>query len=117
MEKNTTKQEAKVAFSRKKIGREVPIEVNEITDAYLYSGSFGTLDSARMQSITDRILDLASTTGIEMIIIDLANVDIIDSAVVAHLVRLGGHTHPGGRQSRLLWNYAAYCPDYDYLRY
>jgi len=31
MEKDKTKQEAKVAFSRKKIGGEVPLVVNEIT--------------------------------------------------------------------------------------
>jgi len=88
MEKDKEKQEAKVAFSRKKIGGEVPIVVNQITDACLYSGFFGTLDSSRMKSITDKVLDLASGTGIEIIIIDLANVDVIDSAVVAHLVRL-----------------------------
>jgi len=42
-----------------------------------------------MKSITDKILNLASASGIEMIIIDLANVDVIDSTVAAHLVRLG----------------------------
>ena len=86
MEKNT---KAKVAISRKKIGGEVPLVVNEITDKCLYSGFFGTLDSARMKIITDKILDLVSTTDIDIIIIDLANVDIIDSAVATHLVRLG----------------------------
>jgi rsbT co-antagonist protein RsbR len=78
-----------VAISRKKIGGEVPLIVNEITDKCLYSGFFGTLDSARMKSITDKMLDLLAATNIDIVIIDLSNVDIIDSAVATHLVRLG----------------------------
>ncbi len=81
--------DAKVAISRKKIGGEIPIVVNKITDKCLYSGFFGILDSSRMKSITDRILEMLYATGIEIIIIDLSNVDIIDSAVASHLVRLG----------------------------
>ena len=79
----------KVAIARKKIGGEVPIIVNELTDKCLYTGFFGTLDSARMKAITDKILEMLGSTGIEMVVIDLANIDIIDSAVAAHLVRLG----------------------------
>jgi len=89
MANDKTKQEAKVAFSRKKIGGEVPIVVNEITESCLYSGFFGTLDSARVQRVIDKIFDLVTATGIEIIIIDLANVDVIDSAVAARLIRLG----------------------------
>ena len=89
MAKSIKAPEAKVAISRKKIGGEVPLVVNEITDRCLYSGFFGTLDSTRVKGITDKILDLVSATNIEIIIIDLANVDIIDSTVATHLVRLG----------------------------
>ncbi len=81
--------DAKVAISRSKIGGEVPIVVNKITEKCLYTGFFGILDSARMKAITDRILEMLSATGIEIIIVDLGNVDIIDSAVASHLVRLG----------------------------
>ncbi len=77
----------KVAISRAKIGGEVPIIVNEVTDKCLYSGFFGTLDSARIQTITEKILGLLGKTGIEIIIIDLANVDIIDSAVIVHITK------------------------------
>ena len=42
-----------------------------------------------MKNITDKVLDLVGATDIDIIIIDLANVDIIDSAVATHLVRLG----------------------------
>lgn len=79
----------KVAIARKKIGGEVPIVVNELTDKCLYTGFFGTLDSERMKAITDKILEMLGSTGIEVVVIDLANIDIIDSAVAAHLVRLG----------------------------
>ncbi len=89
MAKSIKAQEAKVAISRKKIGGEVHLVVNEIVDKCIYSGFFGTLDSARMKSITDKILDLVGATDIDIIIIDLANVDIIDSAVANHLARLG----------------------------
>ena len=34
----------KVAIARKKIGGEVPIIVNELTDKCLYTGFFGTLE-------------------------------------------------------------------------
>lgn len=79
----------KVAIARKKIGGEVPIVVNELTERCLYTGFFGTLDSSRMKAITDKVLEMLGSTGIEMVVIDLANIDIIDSAVASHLVRLG----------------------------
>jgi len=79
----------KVAIARKKIGGEIPIVVNELTERCLYTGFFGTLDSSRMKAITDKVLEMLGSTGIEMVVIDLGNVDIIDSAVASHLVRLG----------------------------
>ena len=89
MEKSKKMENQKVAISRKKIGGEIPIVVNELTDKCLYTGFFGTLDSSRMKSITDKVLEMLTATGIEMVVIDLGNVDIIDSAVASHLVRLG----------------------------
>lgn len=62
--------------------------VGEITDKCLYAGFFGTLDSARTQAITEKVLSLLGKTGIEIILIDLSNIDIIDSAVVVHLTKL-----------------------------
>ena len=79
----------KVAIARKKIGGEIPIVVNCITDKCLYTGFFGTLDSSRMKAIIDKILEMLTSTGIEMVVVDLGNIDIIDSAVASHLVRLG----------------------------
>lgn len=77
----------KVAISRTKIGGEPPIVVGEITDKCLYSGFFGTLDSARIQTTTEKIISLLGKTGIEIIVVDLSNVDIIDSAVVVHIMK------------------------------
>jgi len=81
--------EGKVAISRKQIGGEVPMVVSEVTNNTLYSGFFGTLDSARMQTVTEKIISLLNATSIEIIILDLANVDMLDSAVANHLTRLG----------------------------
>ncbi|HYF02615.1 MAG TPA: STAS domain-containing protein [Patescibacteria group bacterium] len=79
-------QENKVVVSRSKIGGELPIVASEILDGCLYSGFFGTLDSARTKSITDTVLNLADSREALYIIIDLSNVEIIDSAVAVHLV-------------------------------
>ncbi len=89
MDKPKKVENQKVAIARKKIGGEIPIVVNELTDKCLYTGFFGTLDSGRMKAITDKILNMLGATGIEMVVIDLGNIDIIDSAVASHLVRLG----------------------------
>ena len=63
--------------------------VSKLTDTCLYSGFFGRLDSARMKAITDEILDTIEQSNNDTIVIDLSNVDIIDSAVAAHLIRTG----------------------------
>lgn len=78
----------RVAIAREKIGVEPSLVVNEITDTCIYSGFFGILDSQRLQQITERVLDTLTRSESDTIIIDLSNVDIIDSAVAAHLLRL-----------------------------
>ncbi|MBI3260784.1 STAS domain-containing protein [Candidatus Berkelbacteria bacterium] len=83
---NNPKERA--AFSRSKIGGEVPIVVAEIIDGCLYSGFYGTLDSARVQAIIEKILDLLVTTEASYIIVDLSNIDVIDSSVATRLVQI-----------------------------
>lgn len=78
----------RAAFSRSKIGGEIPMVVSEITDGCLYSGLYGSLDSARTQAIIEKILDLLVTTESRFLIADLGNIDIIDSAVAARLIQL-----------------------------
>ncbi len=77
-----------VGISRRKIIGEAPIVVNEITNRCLYSGFFGTLDSARMKKITDGILEITGRNENDLLIIDLSNVEVIDSAIALHLIRL-----------------------------
>lgn len=84
----TSDNSNEVAIAREKIGGEVPLIVTEIANNCLYSGFFGTLDSARMQKITERILNSLVNNEINMVIIDLSNTEILDSAVAAHLVKM-----------------------------
>lgn len=77
-----------VAISRRRIIGEAPIVVNELTDRCLYTGFFGTLDSARMKKITDGILEITQRSENDLIVVDLSNVDVIDSAIANHILRL-----------------------------
>lgn len=78
----------KVAISRRKLGGEAPIVVNEIIDGCLYTGMFGTLDSARMKSVIDLILTITSSSEADVIIIDLSNIDIVDSVIAGQLIKI-----------------------------
>ena len=78
-----------VAFSQHTSSMQAPMVVNEIADGCLYSGFFGRLDSARMKSVTDRLLDGVEQSACETIIVDLSNIDVIDSMVAAHLQKVG----------------------------
>jgi rsbT co-antagonist protein RsbR len=80
----------KVALSRKQVGGEVPIVVSEITETCLYTGLFGSIDSARMMTVSDKITSLADDKQIDVVIVDLFNVESIDSAVAGHMLRLAG---------------------------
>ena len=80
--------EHQVAISRRKIVGEAPIVINEVTDRCLFSGFFGALDSARMKKIIDGILEITTRTEHDLIIIDLSNVDVIDSAIAGHLIKM-----------------------------
>lgn len=82
-------ESANVAMNEVRIGIDAPIVVSQISDNCLYSGFFGRLDSERIKVVTDRILESVEMTGNEMIIVDLSNVEIIDSAIAAHLIQIG----------------------------
>jgi len=79
----------KVALSRKQIGGEIPMIANEITDDCIYSGLFGVLDSSRMALVIDKITALAHNKQISYVIVDLGNVEAIDSSVAGYLIKLG----------------------------
>lgn len=86
---NPVSNVSSVAFSQNSGSLQAPMVVNEIVDGCLYSGFFGRLDSARIKSVTDRILQGIDQSSCEIIIIDLSNIDVIDSMVAAHLAKIG----------------------------
>lgn len=76
-----------VAISRKQIGGESPIVASELFDHCIYSGFFGTIDSARMAAITNKIINMVESGDYTVSIIDLSNVEAIDSSVAKQLVQ------------------------------
>ena len=88
VETNNANSNEEVAISRRVLGGEAPIVINEITDRCLYSGFFGTLDSVRMKKVNDAIMEVADRNDHDMMIIDLSNVEVIDSSVAANLKKL-----------------------------
>lgn len=79
----------KVAISKGTLGIEAPMVVTEIVEGTVYSGFFGVLDSSRMTAITEKMLILNETLSFQICIIDLSNVDILDSDAAKHLIILG----------------------------
>lgn len=77
-----------IAISRKQIAGEVPMVATEIMDGCLYTGLFGSLDSSRMQAIMDMLTALCEGKNSRIVIIDLVNVEVIDTAVATHLTKL-----------------------------
>ena len=85
---NTDNKDAKVAISRRILGGDASIVINEITDRCLFSSFYGTLDSVRMKKVLDSIMEVVNRNDNDIIIIDLSNIDIIDSSIAAHLKKL-----------------------------
>lgn len=77
-----------VAISTRQLIGESQFVVNEIIEGCLYTGFYGTLDSRRIKKISDSILEISNRSDDDRIIIDLSNVDIIDSAIANHLIKL-----------------------------
>jgi len=78
----------KVSISRRILGGDTPIVISEITDRCLFSSFYGTLDSVRMKKVIDALLEVVNRNENDMIIIDLSNIDIIDSSIASHLKSL-----------------------------
>lgn len=77
-----------VAISRKHLGGESPMVASEIFEGCIYTGLFGTIDSARMEAVTAKLTNMIESSDNELAIIDLSNVDAIDTSVAQQLVRL-----------------------------
>ncbi|UTV29374.1 STAS domain-containing protein [Photobacterium atrarenae] len=76
-----------VAISRTQLGGESPIVASEMFESCIYTGLFGTIDSARMEAITDKLTKMIESSDNQFVIIDLTNVDAIDTSVASQLVR------------------------------
>lgn len=87
-DKEHNNKSEQVAISRRLLGGESPIILNELTDRCLYSGFFGILDSVRMKNVIDAIMAVTERNDHDIMIIDLSNVEVIDSAVSANLKKL-----------------------------
>ena len=87
-EEKINSHESKVAISRRIIGGETPIVINEISDRCLFTSFYGTLDSVRMKRVIDNMLEIVNRNDNDIIIVDLSNIDIIDSSIAAHLKQL-----------------------------
>ncbi|MFK7772639.1 MAG: STAS domain-containing protein [Saprospiraceae bacterium] len=83
-----SKETPQVAISRRAIGGEAPIVINELTSRCLYAGFFGTLDSARMKKVIDQVMEVVQRNDNDIMIVDLSNIDVIDSAIAGHLKKL-----------------------------
>lgn len=88
--------EKKVAIKDAKMGIEAPLVVSRIFDNCLYSGFFGRLDSERVKNITEIMLDAVETYDCDFIIVDLSNIDLIDSAIASHLVKISNSLRISG---------------------
>ncbi|HIF9189791.1 TPA: STAS domain-containing protein [Photobacterium damselae] len=77
-----------IAISRKQVGGESPMVASEILDNCIYTGFFGTIDSARMEAITAKLTNMVESSNNEFVIIDLSNVDAIDTSVASQLIRV-----------------------------
>ncbi len=78
----------KIAVSRKQLGGESPMVASEIFENCIYTGRFGTIDSARMEAVTARLTNMVESAEREFVIVDLSNVDAIDTSVAKQLVRV-----------------------------
>ncbi len=81
--------EEKMALSKKHISTEVAMVANELTDTTIYTGLFGTIDSARISLIAKKITQLCEDKESSVAIIDLGNVSAIDTAVAGYINDLG----------------------------
>lgn len=77
-----------VAINENEMSFEAPLVVSKVFENCLYSGFFGRLDSERVKIITERMLEAVEKVDCDYIIIDMSNIDLIDSAIAAHLMRI-----------------------------
>ena len=80
--------EQNVAISRRKIVGDTPIVVTEIHEACLYTGFYGVLDSVRVKKVIEKISAGIERDDHDLLVVDLSNVEVIDSAIASLLSKM-----------------------------
>lgn len=80
--------EQNVAISRRRIIGDSPIVVSEIFDNCLYSGFYGVLDSERVKKVIEKIMSGVEREDHDLLIVDLSNVEVIDSVIAGLLSKM-----------------------------
>lgn len=79
----------KIVMKDNTFGLDAPLVVSQIFDNCLYSGFYGRLDSERIKVVTERMLEtIERYPDCDYLIIDLSNIELIDSAIAAHLIKI-----------------------------
>lgn len=76
---------ALVAEQRRTIS-ELQTPVIEVWDGVLALPIIGSVDTARAQDMTERLLERIVETGSEVVILDITGVPVVDTAVAKHLL-------------------------------
>ena len=89
----------KIVMKDNTFGLDAPLVVFQIFDNCLYSGFFGRLDSERIKIVTERMLiAIEQHPDCDYLIIDLSNIELIDSAIAAHLMKISNTIRFSGVQ-------------------
>ena len=68
--------------------QELSTPVLEVDDGVLALPIIGVLDSARMESVTERLLDAIATLHADCVILDVTGVELVDTQTADHLIRI-----------------------------
>lgn len=89
MQVNTSPiKEKQVAISRRLLGGQAPVIINELTDSCLYVALYGEVDSSRIKKGKQAIIDLVEHQEHDLMIIDLSAVVAMDTTSAATIQTL-----------------------------
>ena len=78
-------RDASIASQRMTI-EELETPVLEVWDGILALPIIGTVDTARAQTMTERLLEMIVSTKSEIVILDITGVPVVDTSVARHLL-------------------------------
>ncbi len=89
MERSTSDEVARsheIAVSQQATIEELETPVIEVWDGVLALPIIGTVDTARAQAMTERLLQRIVETKSEIVLVDITGVPVVDTAVSRHLL-------------------------------